>query len=165
MALRHVDPTARRGAAYRAWVRLTNNRPGNWLSRHIGWKVDPWLMRLTRGRIGVGLLLPTALLETRGARTGAVRRHVVLYFHDGGRPTIVASHLGLPTHPAWFHNLLARPDVVLGGEAFRATVVEDPGEWDRLWTLAVQVFPPFADYRRTAATTGRTIPLVRLEAT
>ncbi len=164
MALRRVDPTARRGAVYRTWVRLTNTPMANWISRHIGWKVDPWLMRFSGGRIGVGLLLPSALLETRGARTGAIRRHAVLYFHDGDRPTIVASHMGLPIHPAWFHNLVANPDVVLGGEAFTASVVTDAGEWERLWTLAVQLFPPFTDYRRTAAAAGREIPLVQLEA-
>lgn len=38
------------------------------------WKVDPHVMRLTGGRVGLGLILPTALLETRGARTGRVRR-------------------------------------------------------------------------------------------
>jgi len=30
-------------------------------------------MRLTRGRLGVGLMIPTALLETRGARTERAR--------------------------------------------------------------------------------------------
>jgi F420H(2)-dependent quinone reductase len=49
---------------------------------HLVWRVDPYLMRATRGRVGVGLVLATALLETRGARTGAVRRNVVIYFHD-----------------------------------------------------------------------------------
>ena len=62
----------------------------------------------------MGLLLPTALLETRGARTGRARRNGVIYFHDGERVTIVASKLGLPQHPAWFHNLRVHPDVKLG---------------------------------------------------
>jgi hypothetical protein len=41
---------------------------------NVGWKVDPYLMRLTGGRLGVGLMIPTALLETRGARTGRERK-------------------------------------------------------------------------------------------
>ena len=46
-----------------------------------------------------------------------MRRNVVIYFHDGDRVTIVASKLGLPQHPAWFHNLRADPDVTFGGHS------------------------------------------------
>ena len=76
-----------------------------WISRALAWRLDPILMRLSGGRLRFGLLLPTALLETRGARTGALRRNGVIYFHDGDRVVIVASKLGLPQHPAWFHNV------------------------------------------------------------
>jgi deazaflavin-dependent oxidoreductase (nitroreductase family) len=119
-------------------------------------------MRLTGGRIGVGFVIPTALLETRGARTGRPRRNVVIYFHDGERVTIVASKLGLPEHPSWFHNARAHPDVVFGGVPFRAGVVQDESERARLWDLADRVFPPYADYRRSAARFGRTIPILQL---
>lgn len=121
-------------------------------------------MRLTRGRLGMGLAMPTALLETRGARSGEPRSNVVIYFHDGERATIVASKLGLPRHPAWFHNLCANPDVTFGGIPMRATVVEDEAERARLWTLADRVFAPYAAYRREAAKANRTIPIVQLTA-
>lgn len=110
----------------------------------------------------MGLLLPTALLETRGARTGRPRRNGVIYFHDGERVTIIASKLGLPHHPAWFHNLRAHPDVKLGGRPFHAEVIDDESERARLWQLADQVFPPYADYRERAARAGRAIPVVQL---
>jgi deazaflavin-dependent oxidoreductase (nitroreductase family) len=119
-------------------------------------------MRLTRGRLGLGLTMPTALLETRGARSGAARRNAVIYFHDGDRVTIVASKLGLPEHPAWFHNLRADPDVSFGGVPMRATVIEDESERRRLWTLADRVFAPYAAYRREAAKANREIPIVQL---
>ena len=160
--LRYVDPMASRGWLYRAYVRIVATRPVAWLSQHVGWKVDPLLMRLTGGRLGVGLMLPTALLETRGARTGRVRRNVVIYFHDGDRPTIIASHLGLPRHPSWFHNACADPDVTFGGQPFRAEVVEDAPECARLWQLADRVFPPYARYREMTARAGRTIPILQL---
>jgi deazaflavin-dependent oxidoreductase (nitroreductase family) len=108
--------------------------------------------------------MPTALLETRGAKSGAVRRNAVIYFHDGDRVTIVASKLGLATHPAWFHNLQADPSVTFGGIPMRATVVEDEAERERLWTLADRVFAPYAAYRREAAKANRTIPIVQLVA-
>jgi deazaflavin-dependent oxidoreductase (nitroreductase family) len=135
---------------------------GRFLSVHVVWKLDPHLMRLTRGHLGMGLVMPTALLETRGAKSGAPRNNVVIYFHDGERVTIVASKLGLPQHPAWFHNLRANPNVTFGGVPMRATVVEDEAERRRLWGLADRVFAPYAAYREEAARAGRTIPIVRL---
>ena len=77
--------------------------------------------------------------------------------------TIVASKLGLPQHPAWFHNLRADPDVTFGGMPMRATVVEDEAERRRLWALADRVFAPYAAYRREAAKANRTIPIVQLK--
>jgi deazaflavin-dependent oxidoreductase (nitroreductase family) len=160
--LRHVDPSKPRGPLYRAFAWLTATRPVGWLSRAVVWKIDPLLLKLTRGRIGMGLLLPTALLETRGARTGQPRSNAVIYFHDGERVTIIASKLGLPQHPAWFHNLRAEPDVTFGGQPFRAEIVEDPAERTRLWELADRVFPGYAAYRERARGAGRTIPIVQL---
>jgi deazaflavin-dependent oxidoreductase (nitroreductase family) len=133
-----------------------------WVSRLIVWRVDPVLMRLSGGRLRLGLGLPTVLLETRGARTGKQRQNAVIYFHDGDRVIIVASKLGLPEHPAWFHNLRANPAVELAGRAFTAEVVDDERERERLWRLADRVFPPYASYRERAARAGRTIPIVRL---
>jgi deazaflavin-dependent oxidoreductase (nitroreductase family) len=126
------------------------------------WRLDPWLLGLTGGRLGFGMLLPTAVLQTRGARTGRPRQVAVIYFNDGARVTLVASKLGLPQHPSWFHNLRAHPEVVLGGAPFRAEVVDDEAERARLWALADRVFPPYARYRAIAASAGRTIPLVTL---
>lgn len=102
------------------------------------------------------------MLETRGARSGARRRNAVVYFHDGDRVTIVASKLGYPKHPAWFHNLRANPDVVFAGIPMRATPVEDEAERRRLWGLADNVFAPYAAYRREAAKANREIPIVQL---
>lgn len=161
--LAYVDPARPRGRLSRAYAALANTSLGRFLSEHVVWQVDPWLMRVTRGRFGTGLgLLPTALLETTGARTGTLRRNAVIYFHDGERVTIVASKLGLPENPAWFHNLRANPDVTLGGVPMRAGVVTDEAERERLWTLADRVFAPYADYRREAAKASRTIPIVQL---
>src|SRR5215217_1648578 len=65
-------------------------------------------MRLTAGRVGTGLLLPTALLQRRGARTGCVRRNAIIYFHDGDWVTVIASQVGRPEHSCWFHNARAK---------------------------------------------------------
>ena len=67
-----------------------------------------------------------------------------------------------PSRPAWFHNARANPEVKLNGRPYRAEVVDDDAERDRLWRLADRVFPPFATYRREASEAGRTIPILRL---
>lgn len=160
--LPYVDPHASRGLIYRAYVRLVGTRLAMWLSHKVVWKVDPYLMRLTGGRVGAGLMLPTALLETHGARTGRLRRNGVIYFHDGERVTIIASKLGRPEHPSWFYNARANPDVLLGGQPFRVEIVDDEASRSRLWELADRVFPPYAAYRARAARAGRTIPILQL---
>jgi deazaflavin-dependent oxidoreductase (nitroreductase family) len=160
--LKYVDPTKPPGLLSRAYAALANTRLGRFISVHVVWKLDPHLMRATRGRVGMGLMMPTALLETRGAKSGTVRRNAVIYFNDGDRVTIVASKLGFPSHPAWFHNLQAHPDVTFGGIPMRATVVGEEAERQRLWALADRVFAPYAAYRREAAKAGRAIPIVQL---
>lgn len=163
--MRFVDPNARPGALQRALALLAGSRPATWLARRriwgaVVWPLDRWLLRVSGGRVSSGIGLPTALLQTRGARSGLPRATAVLYFHDGERVTIVASKAGRPGNPAWFHNARANPDVMLAGEPYRARVVEDPAERERLWRLADRVFPGFATYRRRA---GREIPILQLE--
>jgi deazaflavin-dependent oxidoreductase (nitroreductase family) len=148
-------------------LRIASSRFATWLATKavwsaIVWRIDPVLLRVTRGRLGTGLMLPTALLQTRGARSGTVRRNAVIYFHDGERVTIIASKAGRPGNPSWFYNARANPDVLLGGQPFRAEVVEDETARARLWELADRVFPAFAVYRRNAALTGRSIPILQL---
>jgi len=162
--LRHVDPNRPRGRFSNAFANFSATRPGRLISKNIAWKVDPYLLRMTGGRLGMGLTLPTALLETRGAKSGAVRRNAVIYFHDADRVTIVASKAGADKHPAWYHNLRAHPDVTFGGIRMHATLVCDEAERRRLWALADRVFAPYATYRREAAKGNRTIPIVQLIA-
>lgn len=159
---KHVRPAGRPGWVRRAYAAIATTRLARFVSRHVAWKLDPHLLRLTGGRLASTLMFPTGVLETVGAKSGARRRNAVIYFHDGDRVTIVASNAGSPRHPAWFHNLLATPDVTFAGKPMRATVVTDEDELQRLWRLADAVFPAFARYRRDAATAGRTIPIVQL---
>jgi deazaflavin-dependent oxidoreductase (nitroreductase family) len=157
-----VDPYGRRSRLYLAMSRFSATTLGGWLSVKIAWKVDRHLLTLTRGRFSTAWPLAAALLETRGARTGRRRRNATLYFHDGDRVTIVASLRGWPRHPGWYHNLREHPDVVFGGRPFRAEVVEDEADRERLWDLADRVYPPYADFRERAVEAGRVIPIVRL---
>jgi deazaflavin-dependent oxidoreductase (nitroreductase family) len=162
--LKYVDPYLRRSWFSRIYAACSGTRLGRLISSNVVWRIDPYLLRVTRGRISMGLVLPTALLETRGTKSGAIRRNAVIYFHDQDRITIVASKAGAEKHPAWFHNLQAHPEVTFGGLPMRATTVSDEAECHRLWTLADRVFAPYATYRREAAKANRTIPIVQLIA-
>ena len=165
--LPHVDPHRQRNRLQRALVAVAGSRAVQRLSltklwHNTAWKMEPHLQRLTGGRLTTALGLPTALLETRGARTGLWRRHGVIYFHDGDVVTIVASQAGAPGNPAWYHNARANPDVLLNGQPFSAHVVEDETIRQRLWKLADRVYPAFADYRASAAEHGRIVPILQL---
>jgi deazaflavin-dependent oxidoreductase (nitroreductase family) len=160
--LRYVDPTRPPGVIVRAYASLAATRIARFVSRHVNWKLDPFLLRVTGGRFASTLVFPTAVLETQGAKSGARRRNAIIYFHDGQRITIAASNAGDARHPAWYHNLCAHPDVTFGGIPMRATVVQDEAERERLWVLADHVFPTFANYRHDAANVNRTIPIVQL---
>lgn len=160
--LKHVDPTHPPGVVVRAYAAFSASHFARFISRHANWKIDPHLLRATRGRLATTLVFPTAVLETEGARSGKRRRNAIIYFHDGDRVTIVASNAGSSKHPAWYHNLRAHRDVTFGGVPMQAMVVDDEAERERLWVLADRVFPAFARFRREAAEVNRTIPIVQL---
>ena len=162
MALRYVDPHKPGGVVKRAYTGFLRTAPGRWIAINVAAPIDPWLLRRTNGRLGMGLMLPNALLETTGAKSGAPRACSVVYFNDGADVVVVASSFGRDAHPAWYHNLVAHPDCVLGGDRFRAAEVDDEAERARLWALADRVYAGYADYRRRTAAVGRTIPLLRL---
>lgn len=106
---------------------------------------------------------PLLLLTTTGAKTG--RRHTtpVVYLSDGDRVVVFGSKGGAPSHPAWYHNLVANSTVTveLPGETFegRASVAAG-AERDRLWEAQKVAMPAFAEYE---AKTDRRIPVVVIE--
>ncbi len=108
---------------------------------------------------------PMLLLTTTGARTG--RRHTtpLAYITDGDRLVSVAADAGSPSHPAWFHNVLANPavSVELGRDRFEAKAfAAATAERDRLFEVMAQRLPGFRDYQAEA---GRVIPVVIIERT
>jgi deazaflavin-dependent oxidoreductase (nitroreductase family) len=106
---------------------------------------------------------PLLLLTSVGARSGESRTTPVMYLPDGERMVIFASKAGAPTHPAWYHNLLANPSatVEVGTDKLdvRARVAEGE-ERERLYARQSALRPQFDDYQRK---TTRQIPVVVLE--
>lgn len=103
------------------------------------------------------------LLTTTGAKTGHKRTNPVMYNTDGDRLVIYASKGGAPTHPDWYHNLLANPQVTveLGTETFeaRATPLTGPDR-DRLYEKQAADVPSFAAYQENIT---RQIPVIALD--
>ena len=131
-------------------------------ARIVGWRLVPVLMRLTGGRFAWLVPLPIGVIETRDVRNGRPHRRAVLYFHDADRVIVIPSKAGRPEDPFWYRNALADPAVRFEAKPFRAEPVEDPPAKERLWRLADQFHPSSVTYRKRAARTGRTIPLLQL---
>jgi deazaflavin-dependent oxidoreductase (nitroreductase family) len=106
--------------------------------------------------------MPILLLTMTGAKSRRQRTTPLAYLRDGDRYVIFATKGGAPTHPDWFHNLVANPDVTIevGTETIDVTAeVADGDERDRLWKEQVNRVPSFGDYE---AKTSRTIPVIVL---
>ncbi|MGH2956991.1 MAG: nitroreductase/quinone reductase family protein [Solirubrobacterales bacterium] len=136
-------------------------RPFTWFLVKIGNRIDPILMRATRGRVKTTLHAPTVLVTHTGAKSGERRTTPLAYFTSGDDVVLIASRGGSNRHPAWYHNLRANPEVELwsggGGGRYRAREAEGE-ERERLWKLATDYYPGFAKYQERAG--ERRIPVV-----
>lgn len=107
--------------------------------------------------------VPIVVLTTVGARTGTLRKTPLMRVEHEGRYAVVASMGGAPSHPVWFHNVVAHPLVELQDGAVRRDYVArevDGREREEWWDRAVAVWP---DYARYQTRTSRVIPVLVLE--
>lgn len=108
---------------------------------------------------------PMILLTTTGAKSGQPRTAPLVYRADGDRTFVFASKAGAPTHPDWYHNILANPTVSaeIGSETFEATAkVLEGDERDAVYAAQAEQMPGFAEYQQN---TTRVIPVVELVRT
>ena len=127
--------------------------------------LNTWIYRASGGRwtrtfFGSG---EVGILVVRGRKSGRLLDIPLVFARDGDDIVIIASQGGMPKHPLWYLNLCANPEVEfeIGRErlAYRAEVVEEPGERTRLWQLAQASYPDFDEYQKR---TDRIIPVIRL---
>ena len=107
---------------------------------------------------------PCLLLTTTGRISGEPRTTPLIYGRDGDDYVVIASQGGRPTHPNWYLNLLAAPDVELRvkAETFRAAARSaDLDERARLWPMMTEIYPPYDNYQAKAGDM-REIPVVIL---
>ncbi len=105
---------------------------------------------------------PLVLLHTSGAKSGKGRVNPMAYFEDHGRLVVIASKGGADSHPDWYYNLKANPEVhvEVGADVFEATatITEEP-ERTQLFAKMAARNPAFADYEKK---TNRVIPVITL---
>lgn len=123
-----------------------------------------FLYRLTGGRFG-GSMNGTGvlILTTRGRKSGKQHTNPVNYFQRDGGYVIVASNGGRNTHPAWYHNLKANPDISIQvmDKVIPVHAEAITGEArTSAWKQVVETAPLFDRYTKS---TTREIPLMMLK--
>src|SRR5437764_9421805 len=105
---------------------------------------------------------PMILVTNTGAKTGRKRITPLVYLRQGERIFVVGSKGGAPTHPDWYHNVVAHPRVTVevGTDKYEADakVITGP-ERDRMYARLVEQMPFFGDYQKK---TTRVIPVIEL---
>lgn len=115
----------------------------------------------TKGNTMIGK--PVVILTSMGARSGKIRKTPLMRVEHEGEYAVVASLGGAPTHPVWYYNLKANPQVELqdgpSPQPMQAREVtgEEKAVW---WARAVEAFPNYASYQEK---TDREIPVFVLE--
>ena len=137
-----------------------------WIAEHIKlYQTDPekahhW----DSSHVGGPGMLPTLLLTTTGRKSGEPRPLPLIYGGAGRSYVVIASKGGMPTHPVWFLNLEANPqcELQVGRKHHKARArVAEGEEREHLWKQMVAIYPPYADYQKSATT--RVIPVVVLD--
>lgn len=117
------------------------------------------------GRVGGQFAgAPLLLLHTVGAKSGQPRLNPMMYQKLDRGYAVFASKAGAPSHPDWYHNLRAHPQVKaeIGTDTLDLVARVAAGdERERIWSAQKDAFPGFAEYE---AKTTREIPVVVLEA-
>ena len=157
------EPDAPRSRLYRATAWLTGTRPGRRLAMELAARVDPWLLRRTNGRLSTTPHIKQVLLTVPGRKSGEPRTTPLLYFTQGAEVILIASSFGRDSHPAWYLNVAAHPEVTLTAKGTTARYLAreetDEAERERLLALAARMFSAYGGY---VERTSRRIPVLRL---
>ncbi len=119
--------------------------------------------RANQGKVGGHFEgMDLLLVHTTGAKSGKLRINPTAYAKDGDYHFIIASKGGADTHPDWYHNMVANPNVIVevGEDTFTAVaeVAQGPERTELFGKMAAK-YPMFAEYEQK---TERTIPVIKL---
>ena len=125
------------------------------------------LLTLSFGKLGNKVAgMPVLKLTTTGRKSGEARTVMLTSpVQVGDAIVIVASKGGEDTHPAWYLNLLAKPEVHVEwkGDAAKTMLATTAtaAEKAELWPKIVAAYKGYGGYQKK---TERDIPLVFLNA-
>jgi len=158
-----LDPTQPPSRPMRALTAFALTDAGRWFGINVASRIDPFLMRISRGRVSSFAAARVVLLTARGAKTGQPRTCPLLYFTQGDEVILIASSFGRAKHPAWYHNVMANPEVELlsRGRGGRYVARQTEGEERaRLYALAQALYSGYGPYQDRAG--DREIPVLAL---
>ena len=122
------------------------------------------VIKLSAGRKGWDAFgMPVIKLTTIGRKTGLPRSVMLTSPHQIGESLLlVASKGGSDTHPEWFLNLVANPNVIvetrIGSKEMTAQVIDGDAR-EQLWDEVTEKFKNYGQYQ---SKTDRLIPLIIL---
>ena len=152
-------------------------RPGvAWFSRTLLFRragpsimppLERMMARLTRGRVQLsGLLLPSLVLHSVGAKSGLERDVTLMYCPEptagGEQLLITGSNFAREAHPAWTANLLAHPEAAVSVHGRRIPVhasLVGADQRESVWRTLEENWPGYRGYERTS---GRVLRIFRL---
>jgi deazaflavin-dependent oxidoreductase (nitroreductase family) len=122
-----------------------------------------FLYQRSNGKIaGTMQGLPVLLLTTTGRKTGKQRTVPLGYLEHDGAYVVIASYAGADNHPAWYHNLISQPQVMLQIRDQQMAAIAEPANPElrqQLWAKLVERAPGYEAYQKR---TTREIPIVLL---
>lgn len=144
---------------------LTRTRLFRWAGPLVLPPVERAIAWLTGGRVQLSaLLVPSLVLHTTGAKSGAPRDTALMYTPDGrGRAIVAGTSFAQERHPAWTYNLLAHPDAAITVRGRRMPVrasLIGADERDAAWARIEAQWPGYRAYERES---GRVVRLFRLQ--
>jgi deazaflavin-dependent oxidoreductase (nitroreductase family) len=120
--------------------------------------------RISGGRYPLsGLLVPSLVLHSIGAKSGLERDSALMYCPEpGGAMLITGSNFAREAHPAWTSNLAAHPDAAVTVKGRRiavhaARIADD--KLDETWVFIERQWPGYRGYERSS---GRRLRIFRL---
>ena len=149
---------------------MTENAPESAVTENAELSPTDWVREQTEKILAQGstdgvevLDRPIVLFTTTGAKSGKKRYVPLMRVEENGKYAMVASKGGDPAHPSWYHNVKNNPHVtVQDGDKVAELVARelDGAEREHWWDLAVQAYPPYAEYQTK---TTRLIPVFVVE--
>jgi len=152
--------------AQRAVQRIARIRPvTEFFSTRIQ-KMDKFIMKVSQGKTTASHILlgfPTIWVTTISTKTGRRNTVPLVGIPDDASYVLIASNFGRKQLPNWYHNVIKNPQVSVGRNGYKRNFIAQEvngREYDRMWSMAVDLYPGYEDYKIRGG--ERKIPIIKL---